>query len=43
MLFPPIKFGSGRGAIRSIVIGVLVWLAMSRGDRDLADRLAKRL
>jgi hypothetical protein len=43
MIMPSIKFGSGRGSVRSIVIGLLVWLAVKRGDRDLAKRLATRL
>jgi hypothetical protein len=43
MVIPSIKIGSGRGGIRSIVIGLLIWLAVKRGNRELADKLAKRL
>jgi hypothetical protein len=37
------KFGSGRGAIRSICMTVLIVFAVLRGERKLADKLAGRM
>ena len=38
-----LRLGSGRGGIRSIVIGLLICLAVKLGDRELAAKLIRRL
>jgi hypothetical protein len=43
MVIPSIRFGSGRGGIRSLVIGYLICVVLRRGDRDLARKLIGRL
>ena len=43
MALPLITMSFGRGGIRSIVIGLLIWMAVRRGDRDLTEKLSRRL